>query len=577
MSTCLLLPVSVRAAELQPFFTAKTSSVNTLISIAEKIGTMAGVVGTDEFQEVINMLKNIRGANLNGIIGIAAAVNDAGAISPVVLLPIADLWRAEVPGHPEIFDQLRPHLVRRGEGNYAINSPFGSYIAVQNQGYLIITAEESAEQVPSDPTKLFADLEKYTLGIKFDLDKVEFETLEGNLFGPMLLLAMMGDPDTAEQLENVVEVMRGFYKECAAVAFGIVINPQTADIEVSGTMIARKGSDFAKLFAGYKQQPTIFSGFRGTPENTVFSIGDSATQPQIENNTMVETSIQQWKTILDGVVEQIETEDETGERTKLAKTYAELILEILVAESKRGTSDAVVSMNTDGTLLLAFDTVSLAKIQKLAGHLTVFAEENLPEEAKGLMADNLNLGYTTIEGFRVSSIKIPVIASLELFFGPAPDDSMNDLTLGVFWATKEGDKQAIAVAAGLDFAKTEQTFKAALAQTRTAVPVQKPIGIYSMAGLGKLLQQTVYPIVEKATAQAVEDDLVDLATFRKVIEIFTSAGSDATVTLDSDVKPDRMDTGYRISGKVIQAIISAVRLVAEEENLVPLRPIIQDF
>ena len=582
LSALLLLPVSARAAELQPFYTVKASSINTLINVAEKIGTMVGFADTDEFREFVNSVKNTRGVNPDGIIGIAAAVNDAGSINTLLLLPITDLWRAEIPGYPEVFDQIRPALTRRGEGRFEINTPFGSYVAVQHQGYLVITSEESADQVPADPMKLFAELEKYTFGMKLDLNRVEFETLEANLFGPMLLMAMMTNPDAAEQLENMVEVYREFYKEIAVISGGITINPQTADVEVSGIAVPRKGSEIEKSFAGYRQQPTIFSGFRGIPETAVFSMGDSATQPSVENTAMMKINKQQWETVFAGFLEQIEMEDDGGELTKLARMVGETMLAIVEKESKRGSSDMALSLSTDGTLLFAFDTASLAEIQKLAGLAVAFAEKNAPEGAKALMGDSLNLGYTTVEGFRVSSVKIPVIASLALFFGPAPDDSMDDLTLGVFWATKEGDKQAIAVAAGLsmgnDFAKTEQTFKTALEKTRSAAPVQKPVGVFSIAGLGKLLQQTVYPIVEKATAQAVEDDLVDLATFRKVIEIFSAAGSDATATLDSAIKPDRVEMTYRVSGKAIQAIVSMVRSM---EGINPLeviqRPVIRDF
>jgi len=555
LSAFLLLAPSVRAAELQPFFTLKASSINALVGVAEKIGGMAGFADSAEFREAVNTFKNMRGFDNNSIAGVAIAVSPTGDLSPILLLPINDLWRAEVPGRPDIFDSIRPFLVRRGEGRFDINSPFGTFVAVQKQEFLVITPEGIADQIPADARAFFADLEKYTLGIKLDLEKVEFETLEATLFGPMMLLVMMQNPEAAEQLENMVELYRELYNEFAALSFGIAFNSQTADVEVSGVIVPRKDSDFGKTLVGYKQLPTIFSGFRGTPNNIVFSLGDSVAQTPLENNAMMELNKQQWETILEGFLDQIAMEDETGELTKLAEAAVASILKIIEIESKRGTFDYALSLNTDGTLLSAFDTVSLAEIQKLAAQAAASAVKNVPESAKTLIGNNLNLGYTTVEGFRVSSVKIPVIAALELFAGSTPNDAdaFRDLTLGVFWAVKEGDKQAIAVAVGLDFAKTEQAFKTALEQTKTVVPVQRPVGVVSIAGLGKLLDQAVYPIVVKA--KDVPEG--NIATFKKVIDIFTSAGSDATIAVDADTKPDRIDWELRVSGKVIQAIVSA--------------------
>ena len=578
LSAFPLLPVSMRAAELQPFFALKTSSINTLVGVAEKFAGMAGAADRAEFREFVNAAKNVRGVNPNGIIGFVAAVDDAGNIGWVLLLPITDLRKAEVPGFPDFFDMIQPFLVPRGEGRFEINSPFGIYVAVQKQDYLTIAPEGVANQIPADPKTLFADLEKYTLGIKLDLEKVEFETLDATLFGPALFMAMMNNPDVGEQLENMVEVFRELYKEFATVSGGIAVNAQTADIEVSGMVVPRKGSEFGKSLAASKQQPTIFSGFRGTPATTVFSLGNSWQTQPIENNAMLKTSTQQWEAIFEGFREQIEMEDETGELIELAEEVAASLLKIIETDSKRGSSDSALSLNIDGTLLFAFDTASLKEIQKLVAQVAAFAEKKAPEEAKTLIGNSLKLGYATVEGFKVSSIKIPVIPALETVFGrPAPDDTMNDLTLSVFWAVKEGNKQAIAVAAGLDGAKTEQTFKAALEKTKTAVPVQKPLGVFSIVGLGKLLQQAVYPIAVKVVERSDQSPERELAIFRKVIEIFTSAGNDATITLDGNIKPDRQDVDYRVSGKFIQSVISCGKLMEEITNLYIPRPSIQDF
>lgn len=580
LSAILLLPASIRAAELQPFVTYKVASPNTLISVAEKFASMAGASSNAEFRQFLNTVKNVKGFDLNGIIGVAAAVNDDGDISPLLLLPLTDFEKAEIPNHPQIFDSIRPFVVKKGEGKFDINTPMGTYAAVQQQNYLVIVPEDAADQIPADAKKLFADLEKYTIGIKLDLEKVEFETIEAKIFGPMLMAATLFDPTAGEQIETVVEVYRELYKEYALLTGGAVFNPQTADVEISTAIVVRKNSNMAKMFAGYKVQPTIFSGFRGTPENTVFALGESAAvgQSNFDDKAMMELGRKHWETIFSGMLEQIEMEDETGETSELAKKAVDSLNKIVETESTKGSGDYALSFNTDGTMLFAFDTASLDEIQKLAALIVEHGNKHIPDEAKTLITNNVNLNSATVEGFKVSNIKIPLLRVLEALEGPAPDVAQNvwnNVMPGVFWATKGGNKQAIAVAVGLDFAKTEQAFKSALEKTKTAVPVQKPVGNFFIGGLGKFLQQKIYPIAEKAVGAGPTPE--DVALFRQVTDTLAAAGNDAVITLDSDVKADRIDGHVRISGKVIQVVISAGKLAYEAAPTRIEGPAIQDF
>ena len=578
LSAVFLLPTTLRAAELQPFFTAKVSSINALIGVVEKISTMADFANDPSFREAVATVRSIKGFNLNGNFGFAG-IDDDGIINMMFVLPITDLWGAEIPDSPEIFDSLRPFLTRRGPDRTDINLPFGTLVALQKQGYLVVVSEDIADRIPADVRTFFADLEKYTFGIKLDLEKVELASIEGTIFGPILLFSMMADPDVGEQVEEAIEELRELYKEIAVISGGIVFNPQTADVELSGALVPRKDSNWGKVLAEYKQQPTIFGGFRGTPANTVFSLGDSMSAPPLPNQEKaLERSREQIDTVLAGVLEQIEMDDDTGEVTKAAKEVIDSLFKIVDAESKRGEQDYTLSFTIDGTLLFAFDTVSLAEIQKLAAAAVGFARQRVPAGAEAVL--ETNLAYTTVEGFSVSSFKLPIIAALETVFGPAPDDmpaALRALTLGGFWAVKEGDKQAIAVAAGIDFAKTQQAFGDALGQTRTPAPVQKPVGVFSMQGLGRFLQQTVQPIAEQAVA--VEPDPFaesQVATFKKVVAVLAAAGDDATVTLLSDIKPSGAEVSYRISGKLIQAFISAVK-VSIEASAPVMRPGLRDF
>jgi hypothetical protein len=265
---------------------------------------------------------------------------------------------------------------------------------------------------------------------------------------------------------------------------------------------------------------------------------------------------QQLEMILEGLLEQIEMDDDSGETAEFVRKAFASVQKILLAEAARGASDSALSFNTDGTFLLAFDTVSLAEIQKLVGMILDFAGEKVAPFAVAFDIDFTALvkqNYETVENFKVSNFRVP----MEKVAALVPDEGViQGVTPGAFWAVKDArGKQAIAVAAGLDFTKTERTFKSALEKTKTPAPVQKPEGMVSVQGLGKFFQQTVYPIAEQVLPP---DENV-----KKMVDILASAGNDATLTFTSDIKGNEADTSFNISGKAIEAVVSAVKLGVE--------------
>jgi hypothetical protein len=574
LSAMLLLPVSAHAAELQPFLTVKVSSVNTLISIADKIGTMAGYAQEPQYREFINNVRASKGIDFDGIFGVAVAVDGDGDLTPVFLLPITDLMKAEIAGEFDPFDSLRPFLTKKGDG-FLIDAPMSlvPFYAAQKKDYLVVSLEPVASQVPADAKKMFADLEKYTIGMKLDLEKIKWDTLEAKVFGPWKIMIAMFNPDAADQIESALEIYEKLYKEIATMSGGVVFNAQTADVDFSTVTVARKDSEMAKMYAGVKMQPTMFGAFRGTPENTIASFGASMTVGQSKTiDVLVESTLKDWDVLFSGLLEQVEEDDDTGEIGKLAKEAYDLVKKIFMTEAKRLSSDLAGSMSVDGTVMMAFDTGSLPEVQKLANLAMGFTAKRIGEvsaatgvDAKTFIEKNIKSNYVTVEGFKVSSFKIALSDSVFDALNPGEEvpKAIKDMTLGVFWAVKEGDKQAIALAAGLDFDKTEAAFKSALEKTKTPVLVQQPIGAFSVQGLGKFLNQTVYSIAQKAGAPQKE-----LGEMKRVFDIIAAAGNDATVKVTVDFKPDREEDAMHISGKAIQTIISAVKemIKIEEEN-----------
>lgn len=552
LSAVCLLPVSLRAADLQPFFTLKLASVNSFAGAIEKVASMAGAANDAQVQDIVSTIKSLKGFDFDNITGIAAAVDENGAISPILLLPITDIMKAEIPSIPMIFDTIRPFLVKRGD-NYEINSPLGTFVVIQKQGFLVIVPEGIASQIPADPRTLFADLDKYTLGVKLDFRKVDFETIETNLFGPLIFLAMMQNPDAGEQLESLLGTVKELYQEFSVLTGGIAINPQTADIELSGSGVPRPGSGAASFFGEYKQLPTAFSGFRGTPGNIVFSFGDSATHaPFPKDHVLLAPFTGQFETIFEGVLEQIEMEDETGNVGTAARELFNFVNRIVESETKRGVRDIAFSLDTSGTLLFAFDAGAdtLADMRQFAEMVMFYAQDYLPSDLLYDLAYDFRQNFATVNGFEVSGASVPVGGVVELIRGSAPA-ALDNVSLAVFWAIKDsGGKRAVAVALGIDKSRTEQAFMSALEKTKTPVAVQRPQAVFDVQGLGRLLQ----PIAGYA------DDAAPGAG--RAIDALAWSGSDATLSFTYDVKPEKVEAGFRVSGKTIQAMISLFRLAA---------------
>lgn len=572
LSAVFLLPTVIHAAELEPFFTLKLSSVNELITVAEKFASMADVADDAEFRQFIATVKSIDGINPDGIAGFAAVDNE-GEIVPMLMLPVTDIWNLEVPDEPEVSDTIRSFLSKEDDGQYTINSPFGRYTAAQKKDYLFIVPEDYTGQVPADAPKLFSDLEKYTLGAKLDLEKTSFDTIDGQIFGPLALMVSMSTPDSGEEFEKLIDVYRQLLKELGTVTWGIAVNPQTAAIEYGGTFAAKKGSHWEKTYATAKIQPTMFSGFRGTPENSVISLSYSATMDStavsdMYTSAMMDFAFEQYETLLADFIEDIEGGRGTSEdAAEKAKKVIDSVKKILVSESKKGGADTALSLNNEGTLLFACDTVSLEEIRNLAAMVKDYFNEKAPEEARSFFEKNLKKEYITVEGFKVSCFNVPFAALAEMNEDFVP---FKDITLGVYWAVKEMDgKQAIAVAAGLDSVKTEQAFKSALEKTKTSVPIQQPAVTVYMQGIGRFLQ-TLYPLAEKA-GEAKDG----LAVLKRVADIFASAGDDATITLDYIFKPSQAEANYRASAKSVEAFVKVIKASIEAERAE--EPAIQDF
>jgi hypothetical protein len=564
LSLAMLFSVSVNAEELKPFFTLKLAGPNALIKTAEKIADLAGQGSTPQFLEVIAALKGMKAVDTNGAIGLALAADENDEFVPVLLLPITDIMEVTVPNYESFFDTVRAFLSKGENGTYLINTPMGEYVGKQQKNYFAVFPQKAAKQILSDPKnldpqKIFAGLEKYTVALKYDLENIKIETIEKFLTA-MQTAAAMQNPNAAANFDQILPMLKMVKEEFRYYWIGLTFDPATANTDVSVVYFPQKGSKTARSFAASKDAATIFSGFKGARENMVGSLNWA------HKNTLtvaeIEPSIKQIDIVLAGVLEQIQNDsEEESDVSKFAEKAIDLAKKIMRADMTQESVAGAASFDTNGTFLIATTTAATGEWQELIRTAVDFAAKKASHS--DTVADLLqkNSEKTTVAGFKVTSIKI---AAADI---PHNEGLPKDLAFGFFFAVKENE--AIAAAFGFDFSKTEQAFKSALEKTKTAVPVQQPIAEFSVQGLGKFLQQRVYPVIQGIAPSK------DLEKFKNVADILTAGNDGSAVTATADLKAERGEFTLRVPGKVIQTLISLVKMM--NENNAESQSEIQDF
>lgn len=535
---CLLLfALPVFAQELKPVLTVKLASPDTLVRVAEKIAELAGA--TEETNAVLDQYKNHAGLNSKGPIWFILQSDGDELRDPILCLPVEDFDKLDIPG----LEMLTASLKDEGDGRYSFNSPFGLYDVVKKTGCYVLTQQESAAKLPDDPNQLVAELNKYVLAIKIDLENTSLESIE-NFLSPFMMLAALQNPDAANSLENVNDQIEQLHNECASFTLGLAFDPKTADLNIDTVMVPRKGSATEKQIEESKNAKTIFDGFRMNGNNVVFSFGSV----EVFNETGIETAREGLDTFLDGILEQTEENAETEAEYELAETAVESIKKIFDATAKQGRCDFAASLNSDALFLAAATVGDTEELEDLIEMLVDRFKQQVGEEKTDeLLEKYQKKDITTIEGFNVSSFVIPLNEVDGAENCPLP---LKDKTLAVYRAVKKD--QAIAFACGLDQAKTEKAFSEALAATKTPAAVQAPQAVLSLQPIGNLLKRF-------------DVDQID-ETAEKVVGILTAAGSDAKISIETNNGEQALTAKIKIGGKAVSAIAELIKLFATGES-----------
>jgi len=604
--TILFSGVCLHASELKPVYTLKIASPNYFVALAEKIAeTGEAFVEIDpeiayahaEFQAGIEFVK-MQLESLKGIIdadidfGFALNMNfdklspsaPWAVFEPILLLPISDLRGAinasgRLP-NMELAPLIANTLLRRtGETQYIVETPLVSFVVVQTKDGLLVTPLGMA--MPENMQNLFQDVDRFDIGEKFDFSGLTVDDL-AKMFGIIVSWGLGnfsegirlaqdftgGDPQMRMVTSMVLEILKGdsarqiaeqfsrlpfsiVLKEFKSVYSGLTIDPNTLELEYTFGIVPQKWGDLEKLIDGRKNARTMFSSFRGTPENTVFHLADAQTF-HVDHIAIVMPLIERGFTELKM---QLEMESQWRPDAKMLLEISDSLQKIVVPSVQSGTFDVAVSLDTNGTILFGAAMSNTGELQKVAQSLfrSVFADINIGMgdslKVLAFLSKNMRIDESTIEGFRISSLRIPIaeviaaMPELENNFSPG----IQNFELGLLWAIK--DNEAIAFAAGLDFAKAEATFKNVLAGTGVKAPLQQPLTALSLAPLGTLLENVVPKIVEDVMSSE------DIEMFNRVVAELKK-GNDAVVTISEKfIENGGAEYTLRVSEQMIDTLV----------------------
>ncbi|MDR0338605.1 MAG: hypothetical protein LBI18_16150 [Planctomycetaceae bacterium] len=534
----MLFSTMLSADELKAFLTIKAAPPETLLNTAEKIAELAGT--SKDFENAVAPFKDLAGLNPKGMFGFVLHSNGQEIKEPLLILPINDLNAVNLPG----FETITTGLKKLSDGKYIINSPLGNYLFHQKNGYVVVVAEDSVLSIPDDPKIFFTGLEKTTLGFKIDFESTSLDSIETALALPQMFLAMQGGPQATQVIEQFNEGLGKIYEEISSMTCGLAFDPKTADLNLISSTIPKKGSESEQQIIDYKNAKTIFNGFLGNQNDLIFSLSDVETLTPSDVDVLIGTLEQ----FFDAAQAQTEEQSETDEEAEFGNVVFESLKKIVTAVLKKGKYDFAVSLNADPTLLLAFTAAETAEIELLGTKIfDRIKKEHDENDVNEFLQKYLKKNNTTIEGFNVSSLKIPLE---EAAAGHELPETLAKETVSLFWALK--DNEAVAVAVGLDFDKTEKTFHQALTNTKTPVPLKQPMIQFSLQPLGKLLK--------KYSDNTAPDTII------KSIELLSAVGADAKITSSVEVIDKTMHGKISVSGTAVTVLANMIKIFAAAEN-----------
>ena len=557
--TSLLQNVHAQTPDFKPFLTVQLAGPGNLISIAEKLASVAGIPEFAEAMKQAAPYKNMPGVNANGSIGLAIQVSEEGSpfgVDGILALPINNFATFNIPGMEEMIAELRGAAQRQGT-SLIFPTPFGNVIAYQKPGILLVATEGAAPfAATADPKKLFADVEPFTFGVHVNLENITEDDI-AMIMGPIaMMLAMQGmDVPDLDDLSEAFGPAAEIIAEMAFLTMGATIDPRTLNLSFTGRTAAQKNTALEEKFAKSKaaQAKTKMGAFLPDSPQTIFSYHYLNYFTDLEIESIEDAFELISEGLLEGIFETLADEEEQLEKltqaTDACIEYAEKMIAFL---AKERVFDSAFRFDSDGTFLMAFGLNKTDEIVELDEELfNTLLETFGDEEAKLFIEGKIRRNYETVAGYSLSCIP-DILSNLpaDLDVPEEVQEFLNNISVNLLWGVKENE--ALVYAVGLDFAKMEQTVKAAIGRTATATP-PKQTAVLAMKPLADFLANTWIPLAPQKNRANLDMMLEGFTQF------VSALGNNDKITYVEDYPGTAYQYKMQIPGEFVTAYVGMMQ------------------
>ena len=516
-----------------------TISVSSYAKLLEAGKTVANLVNQgDAFEMFQANFGTLAGTDNTKPLGITLFATDEEFL-PVVFLPVTDLEKL-IEQFPALEDMLENGEMV-SEGKYSFSSPAGDFLLEQKKGWLVLYPESAPGLLGDDPSKLLNGMDKeYLLAFHVNFENTPKELVLQMIASAEMILSMV-KPEAAQQFATVKEQVELLLDEGKWFLEGFKVDAKTGDIAIHANMELKTTGTMAEALKYAKTAKTNFIGFyRPDQAAAIIGIGmipDAQKETQID---MIETYFASGKEGLE-----YEYEDEELE---LLQGILDSFEQITVATIKEGKTDIAATWASGGEILLAGRVAKGNLLSDAMKKAVKAISEAAPE-----MKDLFKLEYTTFEGYKFSSVAVPM-ALLETIVPNADDmpDALAEKTLCLILGVKDN---AVCAVLGTNASKQETLLKKCITDSKTAAALPKQTFVASLPLIAGAL---------KSLGLTGVDPQVDA-----VLDSLAKAPKDAKITLDNDIvvgsQGIKNNVKFSISGKIISETAKAIAAAQEAQ------------
>ncbi len=364
----------------KPVAVLSISSYGRIMSDIGFIGNLAGNPDLDKnLEDMIKLFtqgQGLKGLDRNRPWGVTLTT-DGLSLQPLIFLPVDNL--------KDLLDALSGLIgdAQEANGVFELNV-FGQKIfakETKTKWAFISMSPESLADVPKDPTKLLAGLDKeYDVALRLNVQNIPelyrslaVDQLRMGVESGLDKMPNESDDDFAarkKMVEGQIQALTTAINEIDQLTLGWALDTSAKTTHIDLTLAAVAGSDFGKQLSQMKETTSEFAGFL-VPEAAA-SLNVSAKMEKANTEQIVAA----LKTVRAGALTHIDADDKLSDEAtkKIAKEMVGEVFDAIQATVESGKIDAGATLNLSDKVMALVVGAYVADPKSLEDALKKFAK-----------------------------------------------------------------------------------------------------------------------------------------------------------------------------------------------------------